>query len=187
MPSEKRVIKKYPNRRLYDTANSCYITLADVKQLVLESMDIQVVDAKSGEDLTRSVLLQIILDEEAGGAPMFSYDVLTQMIRTYGNAMQGLMGSYLEKNMQAFVEMQERLAQQAQSVMQGGTPTFANPGVWDEFMKYQSPNNLQDMMGSYLEQGTKAFLDLQKQASSMFGGLTTPCEPEAPVKRPGKG
>src|SRR6218665_1847068 len=102
---DRRVIKKYPNRRLYDTATSCYITLEDVKQLVLDNVEIIVEDAKTHEDITRSVLLQIILEEESGGAPMFTYDVLTQIIRIYGNAMQGLMGNYLEKNMQLFSQM----------------------------------------------------------------------------------
>src|SRR5688572_24720687 len=93
-----RLIKKYPNRRLYDTKTSSYITLADVKQMVLKQEEFQVVDAKSGEELTRQILLQIILEEEQGGLPMFSSDLLSQLIRFYGNAMQGLMGSYLEKN-----------------------------------------------------------------------------------------
>jgi len=75
-----RLIKKYPNRRLYDTRTSTYITLADVKQLVLGNEEFQVVDAKSGDDLTRAVLLQIILEEESGGSPMFTSDVLTQFI-----------------------------------------------------------------------------------------------------------
>ena len=81
MATEIRTIKKYPNRRLYDTANSGYITLADVKQMVLEGIAFQVMDAKTGEDLTRSILLQIILDEESGGVPMFSSEMLSQMIR----------------------------------------------------------------------------------------------------------
>ena len=92
-----RLIKKYPNRRLYDTRTSAYITLADVKQLVLENEEFKVVDAKSQEDLTRSILLQIILEEEAGGAPLFSSQMLAQIIRFYGHAMQGMMGVYLEK------------------------------------------------------------------------------------------
>ena len=100
MENQLRLIKKYPNRRLYDTKTSSYITLADVKQMVLKHEEFQVVDAKSGEDLTRQILLQIILEEESGGVPMFSSDLLSQMIRFYGNAMQGLMGSYLEKNIQ---------------------------------------------------------------------------------------
>jgi polyhydroxyalkanoate synthesis repressor PhaR len=91
------LIKKYPNRRLYDTETSTYITLTDVKQLVLENEEFKVLDAKSSEDLTRSILLQIILEEESGGLPMFSSPMLSQIIRFYGHAMQGMMGSYLEK------------------------------------------------------------------------------------------
>src|SRR5678809_1351230 len=100
MTQSPRIIKKYPNRRLYDTETSAYITLADVKKLVLEQVSFKVQDAKSHEDLTRSILLQIILEEETAGAPMFSSDMLAQIIRFYGNAMQGMMGSYLEKNIQ---------------------------------------------------------------------------------------
>jgi len=101
-----RLIKKYPNRRLYDTQTSSYITLGDVKQLVLSGDRIVVEDAKSREDLTRSILLQIILEEEAGGTPLFSSEMLAQMIRFYGHAMQGMMGTYLEKTLQSFVEIQ---------------------------------------------------------------------------------
>src|SRR6185436_12947528 len=100
MAEPARLIKKYPNRRLYDTRTSTYITLADVKKLVLQGEGFQVVDAKTGDELTRSILLQIILEEESGGAPMFSSDILTQFIRSYGNAMQGMVGSYLERNME---------------------------------------------------------------------------------------
>ena len=101
-----RLIKKYPNRRLYDTQTSTYITLADVKQLVLKSELFKVVDAKSAEDLTRSILLQIILEEESGGIPMFSSVMLAQVIRFYGHAMQGMMGGYIEKNMQTLMDLQ---------------------------------------------------------------------------------
>ena len=106
MAEQPRLIKKYPNRRLYDTRTSSYITLADVKELVLNHESFQVVDAKTGEDLTRSILLQIILDEETGGVPMFTSDLLAHMIRFYGNAMQGMMVKYLENNIKAFTEMQ---------------------------------------------------------------------------------
>ncbi len=97
-----RVIKKYPNRRLYDTDTSAYITLAEVKELVMDNERFVVRDAKTNEDLTRSILLQIILEEEAGGAPMFTEAVLANIIRFYGHAMQGFMGAYLEKNVQIF-------------------------------------------------------------------------------------
>src|SRR4026208_1721379 len=98
MENQLRLIKKYPNRRLYDTKTSSYITLADVKQMVLKQEEFQVVDAKSGDDLTRQILLQIILEEESGGAPMFSSNLLSQLIRSYGNAMPGFIGSALLKN-----------------------------------------------------------------------------------------
>jgi polyhydroxyalkanoate synthesis repressor PhaR len=108
-----RVLKKYPNRRLYDTQSSSYITLADVKQMVLDGQPFEVRDAKGGEDLTRSILLQIILEEESGGVPMFSTETLSQIIRFYGHAMQGAMGAWFEQNMKAFSEMQGRVLGQA--------------------------------------------------------------------------
>jgi polyhydroxyalkanoate synthesis repressor PhaR len=103
-----RIIKKYPNRRLYDTETSAYITLAEVKALVLQYQEFKVQDAKTGEDLTRAILLQIILEEESGGVPMFSTEMLANIIRYYGHAMQGLMGSYLERSILAFHEAQKR-------------------------------------------------------------------------------
>ncbi len=108
-PSDVRVVKKYPNRRLYDTDTSSYVTLGDVKRLVMDSEPFVVRDAKSNEDLTRSILLQIILEEEAGGSPMFTAPVLANIIRFYGHAMQGFMGGYLEKNMQALADLQAHM------------------------------------------------------------------------------
>jgi polyhydroxyalkanoate synthesis repressor PhaR len=131
--STERVIKKYPNRRLYDTDTSSYITLAEIKQLVMSSEGFVVRDAKSGEDLTRSILLQIILEEEANGSPMFTAPVLSNIIRFYGHTMQGFMGGYLEKNMQALMDMQVPLVpgvmgtnvlQQMQDQMQKQTEQF---------------------------------------------------------------
>ena len=104
--SNDRIIKKYPNRRLYDTDTSSYITLTEIKQLVMDSEAFVVLDAKTGEDLTRSILLQIILEEESQGSPMFTAPVLANVIRFYGHTMQGFMGGYLEKNMQALMDMQ---------------------------------------------------------------------------------
>ena len=138
-----RIIKKYPNRRLYDTHASSYITLADVKKMVLDSEDFKVRDAKTGDDLTRSILLQIILEEESGGVPMFSSPMLAQIIRFYGHAMQGVMGTYLEKNMQAFTDMQ--------SAPRRRRPSGFSPELWAQFMQGQAPV-MQGMMGNYLEQ-----------------------------------
>ena len=108
-----RIIKKYPNRRLYDTLTSSYITLSDIKQLVMKGAAFRVLDAKTDEDLTRAMMLQIILEAEAGGAPLFSEAVLANLIRTYGHAMQGYMGSFLEQNLQAFADVQKQFTAQA--------------------------------------------------------------------------
>ena len=158
--SEIRVIKKYPNRRLYDTATSSYITLADVKKLVLENVEFKVVDAKTSEDLTRSILLQIILDEEAAGAPMFSSDMLSHIIRFYGNAMQGMMRTFLEKNIQTFMQMQQRLQEQSRGLYNANA--MLNPDAWAEFVKMQGPA-MQGLMTNYLEQSASAFLQMQNQ------------------------
>src|SRR6478609_3672281 len=116
MAQALRIIKKYPNRRLYDTETSSYITLQDVKKLVLEHIEFRVEDAKSKDDLTRSILLQIILDEETAGAPMFSSDMLSQIIRFYGTAIQGMMSRYLEQSASAFMDMQQQLQQQTRNL-----------------------------------------------------------------------
>jgi polyhydroxyalkanoate synthesis repressor PhaR len=152
----QRVIKKYPNRRLYDTDTSTYITLADVKQLVMDREAFVVRDAKSNDDLTRSILLQIILEEEAGGAPMFSEAALANIIRFYGNAAQGLMGSYLEKNVQAFTDMQAKMAEQSKNM---------TPEMWAQFVNLPNP----------LTQGMSAFEKMQeliaKNAEQMLGAF----------------
>ncbi|MBN3727347.1 polyhydroxyalkanoate synthesis repressor PhaR [Burkholderia sp. Ac-20379] len=164
----ERLIKKYPNRRLYDTETSTYITLTDVKQLVLDQEDFKVVDAKSSEDLTRSILLQIILEEESGGVPMFSSPMLSQIIRFYGHAMQGMMGTYLEKNIQAFIDIQNKLSDQSKGLYDTNA---MNPEVWSQFMNMQAPM-MQGMMTSYIEQSKNMFVQMQEQmqsqAKSMF-------------------
>lgn len=160
-----RVIKKYPNRRLYDTDTSSYITLAEVRQLVMAHQSLVVRDAKTGEDLTRSILLQIILEEEAGGAPMFTEAVLANIIRFYGHAMQGFMGAQIEKNVQIFTDIQARLAEQSQTV---------TPEIWAQFMNLQSPM-LKNMVGSYVEQSQSMLTQMQeqmhKQTEQMLGAF----------------
>ena len=115
--SEPRIIKKYPNRRLYDSAISSYITLEDVKRLVLERVEFQVIDARSHDDITRSVLLQIISEQEEHGTPIFTTEVLSHIIRFYGDTLQGMMGNYLERSLQSFVEQQHLFREQMQSFM----------------------------------------------------------------------
>jgi len=116
-----RIIKKYPNRRLYDTEISSYITLEEVRQLVLDGETFEVRDAKSGEDLTRSVLLQIISEHEEKGQPMLSPQLLSQIIRFYGDSLQGFMGPYLERSLQVFLDQQQQFRTQLNSLL-GQTP-----------------------------------------------------------------
>lgn len=170
MPEQLRIIKKYPNRRLYDTSRSGYITLTDVKRMVLEHLEFQVIDAKTGEDLTRSILLQIILEEESSGAPMFSSDMLAQMIRFYGNALQGIMGGYIEKNIKSFVDIQEKLQEQARQVY--GDKMMLTPDLWRQFLQMQAPA-LQGMMGKYLEQSANVFMEMQQQMQKQARGMFT--------------
>ena len=179
-----RLIKKYPNRRLYDTKTSSYITLADVKQMVHRQEDFQVVDAKSGDDLTRAILLQIILEEEStGGLPMFSSDLLSQLIRFYGNAMQGLMGSYLEKNIRAFHDIQKTMQEQSQRLY--GDSSRGAQDMWAQFMNLQGPA-MQSLMQAYMEQSQKMFGQFQEQMTSqarnMFTGLQFPGFPQPQTK-----
>ncbi len=170
MAQPTRLIKKYPNRRLYDTVSSCYITLADVRDLVLGQEVFQVVDAKSGEDITRSILLQIILEEESGGAPMFTSDLLAQMIRFYGNAMQGFMGRYLENNIKAFSEMQAKLQEQTTSIYGENSPMSKD--MWTQFLNFQGPA-MQNMMGTYMEQSQRMFAQMQEQINSQARNMFT--------------
>ena len=165
-----RILKKYPNRRLYDTQLSTYITLADVKAMVLTGEHFEVRDAKSGEDLTRSILLQIILEEETGGVPIFSAQMLAQIIRFYGHAMQGMMGSYLEKNLQTFTDIQSRLTEQSKGLYD---PAKQSPEMWTQFLNGQAPV-VQGLMGNYLDQSRQMFLQMQEQmakAGTLFPGV----------------
>jgi polyhydroxyalkanoate synthesis repressor PhaR len=177
-----RIIKKYPNRRLYDTATSGYITLADVRQMVVDNVPFQVRDAKTNDELTRTILLQIILDEEAAGVPMFSNEMLAQMIRFYGGAMQGVVGGLFEQNVRAFMDFQKKIVDQGGAAMgttgfAGTDPTKAGSEMWQQFMQAQAPA-MQGVMGNYLDQSTKMFLDMQEKmkesTKQFFPGFAMP-------------
>ena len=175
-----RLIKKYPNRRLYDTQTSAYITLTDVKQLVLDNQPFKVVDTKTEEDITRAILLQIILEEESGGVPMFSAAALSQIIRFYGHSMQGVMGAFLEQNIQAFMDIQNRMTEQSQ----GMYGQQMGPEAWAQFMNVQTPV-LQNMMSNYLDQSKAVFVQMQDQMNdqtrSMFSAFPfVPVPPKKP-------
>ena len=156
MGKAPRTIRKYPNRRLYDVANNGYITLADVKQMVLEGIAFQVVDAKSGKDLTRAILLQIILEEESGEAPMFTSEMLAQIVRFHGAAQQTMVGAYMEENVNTFLGIQKKLQEQAQPSR--GDKMALTPDQWKQFMQLQAPA-MQGMLGNFLEQSAKRFIE----------------------------
>ncbi len=150
-----RLIKKYPNRRLYDTHTSTHLTLADIRRLVIDEIPFQVVDAKSGEDLTRSILLQIIQEAENDGEPIFSSDMLKGIIRFYG-PFQGMLGNYLEKSIQTVIDIQTQTGVQSSQ-------------AWSEFMHKQVPV-MQDLMSQYVDRSKKLYLSTQS-LFGLFGGM----------------
>ena len=113
--SETRVIKKYPNRRLYDTVESRYITLADIRRLVVEKVDFLVVDKKSQEDITRTILLQVIAEQEHRADPLLSREFLAQVIRSYGGSTQAVVGAYLEHSLKLISAQQRELREKLKS------------------------------------------------------------------------
>jgi polyhydroxyalkanoate synthesis repressor PhaR len=115
--SDLRVIKKYPNRRLYDTEISRYITLEEVRQLVLENVRFRVEDKRSHEDITRSILLQVIAEQEEGGNPIFTTELLTFIIRFYGDPMQNSISRYLELSMRMFLDQQAHFTEQLKTML----------------------------------------------------------------------
>ena len=170
MPESLRLVKKYPNRRLYDTKTSAYITLADVKALVLAHQNFKVVDAKTGDDLTRSILLQIILEEETGRVPLLTSEFLEQMIRSYGHATESTLGKFLEANVKSFAEFQKKLGEQSYSLY-GEHCSPAQSEIWPQFMSFQGPA-MQVAMATYLEQTKNHQMhdQLKTQTLSMFSG-----------------
>ena len=147
-----RIIKKYPNRRMYDTETSSYVTLAEIKALVMAGTPFVVRDAKTQDDLTRSILLQIILEEEAGGSPLFSETVLANLIRFYGHTMQGFFGASLESNIQAFADMQKKMMEMA--------PGFGGRDAWQKMMHMpmQGMQQMQDQMQRQYQKSLQQWL-----------------------------
>ena len=117
-----RIIKKYPNRRLYDTEISRYITLDEIRQLVLDSVEFAVQDSRDGSDITRSILLQVISEQEEGGNPIFSTEVLTRFIRFYGDSMQPNISRYLELSLRSFADQQQQFIDNLRHLLSSNTP-----------------------------------------------------------------
>jgi polyhydroxyalkanoate synthesis repressor PhaR len=136
--SEPRVIKKYPNRRLYDTAESRYITLADIRKLVVENVEFVVVDKKTQSDITRSILLQVIAEQEHVGDPLMSRDFLSQVIRSYGGVMQGVTGSYLEQSLKLFAAHQREIRERARNLSGNDVLDSAGALAQRNYQRWQS-------------------------------------------------
>lgn len=174
--NDMRIIKKYQNRRLYDTATSTYIILEDIKQIIVDGDLVQVVDVKSGEDVTRSVLLQIILEEEVNGMPMFSNEFLFQIIRFYGKSFQPSLSPFLEQGIDLFKKMQKQFYEQVRDAY-GKERLLSGGELWREFMSQQGPQ-LEDMIKEYMQNNTNAFLkmqeQLQKQTENIFSYMPFP-------------
>jgi polyhydroxyalkanoate synthesis repressor PhaR len=164
--SKSRIIKKYPNRRLYDTLHSTYVTLFDIKGLVMSNIPFHVVDAKTGDDLTRSILMQIILEEESGGQPILSKQSLLKMIRFYGNSLQGMMSPFLEQNLTQFIELQNQYVAHCQKV--GG---LVSPETWVSFVNKQNTVEFTHPMSFLFETGSKILEQLQSQSSGVINSF----------------
>ena len=166
--SKTRVIKKYPNRRLYDTEESRYITLADVKDLVMNKVDFEVIDKKSGENITRTILLQVISEQEQQGDAIMSEDFLAQIIRAYGSVVPDFVTKYLEQSMTLFMQQQKILKGQLQNVV-GTDPISAMADITQQnFAKLQS---LQD---DFLKQFAPARGDADDPDAPPTGSRKTP-------------
>jgi polyhydroxyalkanoate synthesis repressor PhaR len=156
MGDTPRIIRKYPNRRLYDVANDGYVTLADVKRLVVKNLPIRVVDAKTGADLTRAILLQIILEEESGATPMFSSEMLAQIVRFHGAAQQTMAGAYIEENVNTLLRIQGKLQDPAASG--DGDTARLTPDSWRQLMQLQAAD-MQAALDSFLEHSARQFME----------------------------
>lgn len=159
-----RVIKKYPNRRLYDTKHSTYITLFDIKGFVMAQELFVILDAKTGEEITRSILMQIILEEESGGQPLFTSQSLMQMIRFYGNSLQGMMSPFLEQNLEQFVDLQNQYISHCKKV-----GTLSSAESWLNFINHQAPPTLMNPLQFFSTAGTQFWENMQKKSPLMPG------------------
>lgn len=176
---ETRIIKKYQNRRLYDTATSTYIVLEDIKQIIVDGELVKVVDVKSEQEVTRSVLLQIILEEEVNGMPMFTNEFLFQIIRFYGKSFQPSLSPFLEQGVDLFRKMQKQFYEQVRDAY-GKEKVPAGVELWKEFMTQQGPH-LEASIKDYVQNNTNAFLKMQEhlqhQTESMLNYMQFPFNP----------
>jgi polyhydroxyalkanoate synthesis repressor PhaR len=162
----QRLIKKYPNRRLYDTKHSTYITLFDIKGLVMSQEPFVVVDAKSGEEITRLILMQIILEEESGGHPLFSTPILMQMIRFYGNSLQGMISPVLEQNFNQLIELQNQYVAHCQKI-----GSLSSAESWLSFVNHRTTSELMNPLQFFNNAGAQFWENLQSNPAQMMSAF----------------
>ena len=146
-------IRKYPNRRLYDNVESRYVALTDVRRLVLEKIPFVVREKKTGADITRAVLLQVIADQEERSEPVMSEDFLAQVIRSYGGTMQGFIGQYLEQSLRLFLQQQQQMNQRMRSMVghdPSGITQLANLAQ-DNFQRWKEAQD--QLLKGFLDAG----------------------------------
>lgn len=156
-----RIIKKYQNRRLYDVSTSTYVILEDIKQIIMDGEEIKVIDVKTEQDVTRTVLLQVLLDEEMHGAPIFSNEFLYQIIRFYGKAFQSSLSPFLEQGVDLFRRMQKKFYEQIRDVY-GKEKLSSGVDLWKEFIEKQGPG-IEETVREQMQISTNAFLKMQEQ------------------------
>lgn len=156
-----RIIKKYQNRRLYDTETSSYVILEDIKGMILNGDTLKVVDLKTNEDVTRSILLQIVLEEEIKGVPMFSDEFLYQVICFYGKALQPSLSPFLEQGVELFRKMQKKFYEQIRDA-NGKDQRSSGVELWKEFMHQHGPL-IEEVIRDQVQTSTSVFLKMQEQ------------------------
>lgn len=162
---EPRLIKKYPNRRLYDTHSSKYVALEDLRQLILKGQRVRVMDVKTEEDLTRSILLQIIVEQEDRGQPILSTELLERLIQFYGDTLQVFISSYLEKSLDTFAQQQSEFHRQMERFIE------------------QTPLTV---FGEIAEQNLAMWRAMQAGLSQFYApgaGRADPAKPDEPTKK----
>ncbi|MFN8770269.1 MAG: polyhydroxyalkanoate synthesis repressor PhaR [Neisseriaceae bacterium] len=156
-----RIIKKYQNRRLYDVSTSTYVVLDDIKQIIMDGEEIKVIEVKTNQDVTRTVLLQVLLEEEMHGVPMFSNDFIYQIIRFYGKAFQSSLGPFLEQGVDLFRRMQKKFYEQVREVY-GKEKLSSGVELWKDFIEKQGPG-IEEIVKEQMQTSTGAFLKMQEQ------------------------
>lgn len=182
--NEIRIIKKYQNRRLYDTATSMYIVLEDIKEYIVAGEIVKVIDVKTEQDVTRSVLLQIILEEEANGMPMFSDDFMFQIIRFYGKAFQPSISPFLENGIDLFRKMQRQFYEQA--AVNPSNNVKSGVEMWNEFLAKRS-SSVEHNIKEYMDNSADTFIKMQEslkeQTENMLSYMPFPFNKKNPEKK----